>query len=257
MEENPGGSQSPPDGGAGEMSAKRPSLAERLMNPPKDGPLNSGGERASSRPEVDATARPLLTAEPQAADAPSQDSVSHRPAFTSFSSTSNLIMSQSLNEARRLMRLRYFAFLGSIAILFTTLIAAASTLAVFLLSDGGWEELAASGVVAGAALLLLILVQYRPAAGFAAAAAEIAGLDALSSHLQKSYALWDGFLDQSGSTRQVGANDVALAVSSMTSATREIIALQTQLLESRRGTARTGPAHRVMPTPTSPDPRRY
>ena len=259
MEENGGGSPDRLDGGLGDSSARRPSLTERLMNPPKEGPSSSGVDRVGSQPRQEAAMTlPAPPSEPRNTAPSAEDGVSHQAALVSFRSTSNPALSQSLSEARKMMRLRYFAFLGSIGILFVTLIVGAIMLAVFLLSDARWQEQAASGAVAGGALLLLLLIQYRPVAGFASAAAEIAQLDALSAHLQKSYALWDGFLEERASAQQVGANEVALAVSSMTAATREVIALQTELLEARRGSQRTDQVHRrSFPTPTSPDPRRY
>jgi hypothetical protein len=243
MEENSGTDEGPSNG-----SATRPSLAERLMNPPP-------------RPASDLVETGAEPAEPPAG--PRQPAGVHPPSALRESEPSFSLAAtpalQALHEARRMIRLRYFAFVASMTILFITLVVAVITLAVFLLDGGAWEEKAGSGAIAGGALLLLILLQYRPVAGYATAATELTQLEILTAHLQRSYALWDTFLEDKGRTRQVGANDVAVAVSSMTAATRDLVMLQTEVLRSRRGVSGSAPSTQlgVFPTPTSPDPRRY
>ena len=245
MEDNPGRS----DDASDSDSARRPSLAERLMNPQQ-----RAATASLDRPAAEPAPAPSAVEERPLPVAPSAALRSAAPAFAQATNPAG----QSLKEARRMIRLRYLVFLASMFVLFATMVAATIALAVFALGDGRWEELAASGAIAGAALLLLVLLQYRPIAGYATAASELTRLEALSTHLEKSYALWDGFLEQKRSSQQVGANDVALAVSSMTAATRDMVSLQAELLRTRGG-ASTPPATQLgsFPTPTSPDPRRY
>jgi hypothetical protein len=245
MEENPGR----PENGSSDGPPRRPSLTERLMSPPR--PAMATPETATDASEQ----RDSLTAEPPTPKRPS----ALRSAAPSFTLAASPAESQSMTEARRLIRVRYFAFLASMSVLFVTMVVAVIALAVFALNDGRWEEKAASGAIAGGTLLLLVLLQYRPVSGYATAASEMAQLEALSTHLQKSYALWDGFLENRGNVQQVGANDVALAVSSMTATTREMVALQTELLRTRRGATGSTSSTQLgaFPTPTSPDPRRY
>jgi hypothetical protein len=165
-------------------------------------------------------------------------------------------MDSALREARRDIQVRYVTFLACILILFATLAVGAGILVVSLLMDTGWEQQAASGAVAGGALLFLLLMQYRPARSFVSAGAEIAQLEALRAHLEKSHALWDEFLEEHEGSHEVTANDIALAVSSMTFATREMVAAQASFVETRdrpQGSDKT----RTLPTPTMPDPRRY
>jgi hypothetical protein len=167
-------------------------------------------------------------------------------------------LNEALREARRFIRLRYFTFLVTVGILFGAGVVAAAVLVVSLLSDTGWEQQVASGAVAGAAVLLLVMLQYRPAGSFAAAGAEIFQLEALRADLEKSYDLWDVFLQQREARQQVSANDVATAVSSMASATRDLVAAQTELMRSSSRPSRNRePGPSSLPTPTFPDPRRY
>jgi hypothetical protein len=153
--------------------------------------------------------------------------------------------------------LRYFSFLLSLFILVATLAVGAGVLVSSLLDDSRWEQQAASGAVAGAALLLLLVIQYRPAGGIVTAAAELAQFDAQATHLEKSYALWDRFLEQRAEGQEISARDVAMAVSSMTAATREMMAAQADLIAPRRGRQATASPRPSVPTPTTPDPGRY
>ena len=245
--------QETPTSGASE----RPSLTERLMNPQL---------AASARPAQDGSGREEDAAtsggssvgsarRPDTADA----STRQRMAFNGMA-RSNAAADNALTEARRFVRLRYFGFLLSMLILLATLVVAVIVLGVSLLTDATWKEQAASGGVAGGALLLLLFLQYRPAGSFASAAVEIAQLEALRNHLEKSYALWDGFLEVRESQQQVAANEVALAVSSMTATTRELIATQAQLAAGRGSSRGSNAAKQALPpslSVTQPDPRRY
>lgn len=177
--------------------------------------------------------------------------------LASFGSSISASASESLREARRFVRLRYFSFLGVLLIVAATLAVSVITLAVFLLSESSWQEKAGSAVVAGAALVLLIVLQYRPASTYSSAAIELAQLEAMRMHLEKSYGAWDEYLKSRERVREVTASEFATAVASMTSTTREMVALQAELLQTKKAT-RTGQSARPgFPTPTMPDPRRY
>jgi hypothetical protein len=145
-----------------------------------------------------------------------------------------------------------------VGILLAVGVVAATTLVVSVLSDSAWEQQVVSGAVAGAAVLLLVIVQYRPAGSFAAAGAEIFQLEAVRADLEKSYDLWDVFLQHREARQQISANDVAIAVSSMASATRELVAAQADMMRTSSRQSRTRePIRAPLPTPTFPDPRRY
>jgi hypothetical protein len=145
-----------------------------------------------------------------------------------------------------------------VGVLFAVGIVSAAVLVVSLLSNTGWEQQVASGAVAGAAVLFLVMLQYRPTGSFAAAGTEIFQLEALRADLEKSYDMWDVFLQQRDARQQISANDVAIAVSSMASATRELVAAQADMMRtSSRQSRNREPIRAPLPTPTFPDPRRY
>ena len=264
MEESKGDapttSQEPPAGDAN----RRPSLTERLMNPQRASDPGENADRPTAEPSTQEPAPGAGARDSRPADAERnrqagmRQTTSQRTVFSRLRSHSDSSMSEALKDARRFIRVRYYSFLVMMLILLLTLVISAIVLAISLLSDSGWEQQAASGAVAGGALLLLILLQYNPAGGFSSAAAELSQLEALSTHLERSYALWDSFLDDRESKQQIVANEVALAVSSMTTATRELVAAQAEFVTARRAPRGSGPPPRpAFPSPTTPDPRRY
>jgi hypothetical protein len=224
------------------------------MNPPAGGRErpSADGLLREAPPAIE-TRGPDVSRNAQPAARPAN---AQRQASVDLRFRSQPVVNEALKDARRFIRVRYYSFLGSIVLLFVTLVVSAAVLAVSLLSDGAWEAQAGAGAIAGVALLLLIFLQYSPAAGFATAAAELAQLEALRAHLERSYDFWDAFLEDR-ETNRVVANDVAIAVSSMTSATRELVAAQAEFVVARRGGRNAGDARPRLPTPTTPDPRRY
>jgi hypothetical protein len=240
------GGREPSTDGAG----RRPSLSERLMNP-----------RVAAAYSPEPPNRPAFQeAGPNSVEAapPSpRQAAFQRSAFAGLRARTGLGSDEALKEARRFIRMRYYSFLASIVTLLLIFIIAAIALGVSRLGGGEWEVEAAAGAVAGTSLLLIILLQYRPATGFCTAASELAQVEALHSHLERSYALWDAFLEDREAKQQVQANEVALAVSSMTAATRELVAAQAELASGDRRPSGNEPPRSNLPSPTMPDPRRY
>ena len=242
---------------------RRPSLTERLMNPGTVAASGVNRDRAAAdvqpqAPNPEAGVGQSRSTDAGRAERATRQTTGQRATFTALQARSGSTANDALKDARRFIRVRYYSFLASMLLLLLTLIISASVLGIALLSDSGWEQQAVAGAVAAAALLLLIFLQYNPAAGFASAAAELSQLEALAAHLEKSYALWDAFLDDRESRQQVMANEVALAVSSMTTATREIVAAQAELAAARRRPrGNDSPPRPPFPSPTTPDPRRY
>jgi hypothetical protein len=201
-----------------------------------------------------AAAEPRTNREPPS---PPRQTTGQRSVFTGLRPRTNLGANEALRDARRFVRVRYYSFLASMVILLAAFVIGALILGISRLNDGPWEVQAVAGAVAGGSLLLLIALQYRPAAGFASAAAELAQLEALESHLDRSYALWDAFLEDRETKQQVMANEVALAVSSMTAATRDLVAAQADFVGGTRSRRSEVPGRAPLPSPSFPDPRRY
>jgi hypothetical protein len=265
--------QSPEDG----TETRRPSLAERLMNPQPVPAAASTTDRTpamnpqASTPPTPTAGRPPAYAATEPAPAaagpaprtgpeppaPPRQTTGQRSVFTGLRPRSSLGANEALKDARRFVRVRYYSFLASMVILLAAFVIGALILGISRLNDGPWEVQAVAGAVAGGSLLLLIALQYRPAAGFATAAAELAQLEALESHLDRSYALWDAFLEDRESKQQVMANEVALAVSSMTAATRDLVAAQADFVGGTRARRNEAPARAPLPSQSFPDPRRY
>jgi hypothetical protein len=233
---------------------RRPSLSERLMNP---GAFGAAPPR-EPQPQEPAAAVELRSIEPERSSQPvSRPMTAQRAAFADLRFRVEPVASDALKDARRFIRVRYYSFLGSMALVLATLIVAVVVLGLSLANGGAWEVKAASGAVAAGALFLLILLQYNPAAGFASAAAELAQVEALRGHLERSYALWDAFLEDGETRKEITAHEIALAVSSMTSATRELVAAQAELTAARRSGREATASAPKFPSPSAPDPRRY
>ena len=240
MDENQEGDRSSRE--AEERSRSKPSLAERLMNPP----------RVEAPPAPRPPDRELLEREDLQRAARNE-----LKTLEAFGSISNASITASLKEARRFVRVRYFSFLTLLLVLAATLIVAVVVLTESLLNDGRWEVQAGSAAVAAGALAILVLMQYRPASTYSSASVELAQLEALRIHLEHSYGVWNEFLT-ARRDRDISANEIATAVASMTSTTRELVSLQAEFMSSNladRGSRQ--PPRPSFPTPTMPDPRRY
>ena len=238
----------------------RPSLAERLMNPPNpESPRPEPERLVPDVPAQEALARTVAEEhQAPARERPMPPVGSRLPVSASSTSDLNQSLNEALREARRFIRIRYFIFLASVTVFFATVAVATVVLVLSLLEGARWEQQAASGAVAATALLLLILIQYRPAGSFESAAVEIAQMEVLRTHLDKSYSLWAEFLGDRASTGQVSANEVAMAVSSMTLASRQLVAALAEFVEPQRKSRKPiAQLRSELPTPTVPDPRRY
>ena len=161
MDENQEGDRSSRE--AEERSRSKPSLAERLMNPP----------RVEAPPAPRPPDRELLEREDLQRAARNE-----LKTLEAFGSISNASITASLKEARRFVRVRYFSFLTLLLVLAATLIVAVVVLTESLLNDGRWEVQAGSAAVAAGALAILVLMQYRPASTYSSASVELAQLEA-------------------------------------------------------------------------------
>lgn len=167
----------------------------------------------------------------------------------------------ALNQARRYIQVRYVIFLASLLVVFALTAIAGGVFAVSLLNDSDWKQSAISGGVAAFMVLILILLQYRPARSFGSAATQVAQLEATRSSLNKSIEFWDRFLDERQQARELTANDIAMAVTSMTTASRELIDAEIDVEVGRSAKAQAAKAEQGSSdksrSRTMPDPRRY
>jgi hypothetical protein len=126
-----------------------------------------------------------------------------------------------------------------------------------------WERIGISGGVLAVAVILLILMQYRPARSFALAASQLAQLEAAQTQMNRSFTFWERFIQDRQASHELTAQDVATAVSSLSSAAGNLMNAQAELDVAVAGSrpaqapaqqSRNGPR---LPTTAAPDPRRY
>jgi hypothetical protein len=154
---------------------------------------------------------------------PSSGTAAHRKDTKVSSST----LENALAEAHDYTRLRYFAFFSAIVFVFTLAMAFGVAM-VWALSTGvGWQTLAivtASEALALVALgAFLLFLQLGPPRNLGASAEELAKREAARAYLNKSYDLWERYLSNHSESRAVTAEDVALAVSSLTAASQAVL----------------------------------
>src|SRR5690606_11031752 len=98
-------------------ATRRPSLAERLMNPQPAQPAQTSADSPTAAEQP-----------PPAADSPApaqaRAGLSQRQAFTALRPRPDLNGSDALRDARRFVRVRYFSFLASMLILLITFVVA-------------------------------------------------------------------------------------------------------------------------------------
>ena len=238
-------------------SEKQPSLAERLMS--LDPSRGTNGRPAPTTPSRKVDTPSAASTQP-AADRPSSPQTERRAWNPPAARFSPAIVEDTLDEARRYIRFRYLVFLASILVVFLVALIVGVAFIASLLSGADWEQTGISGGVLAVSILLLVLLQYRPARSFALAASQLAQLEATQGHLTKSYGFWERYLVEHQKAHQLTANDVALAVSSLTAATRELMTAQLSL---DGGVANQSDANGKrargsrLPTGINPDPRRY
>lgn len=270
----------------------RPSLAERLMSldptrgggarertpaspPPPSAPAAEGPPGPGSSGSTSAAAPTQERPTPQ--ERPSASQADRRGWNSSVTRFSSAILEDALEESRRYIQVRYAVFLASVAVVFLLTVIVGIVFVGSLLGGSDWERIAISGAVATVSIILLLLLQYRPARSFGSAASQVAQLEATRAHLNKSFEFWDRYLGERRESHQLSANDVAMAVSSLTAASRELMNTEMDLEAglarasenqdresgSRRGSqgsqSAQGPGQRASqpPTSTMPDPRRY
>jgi hypothetical protein len=170
---------------------------------------------------------------------------------------SPVMAEDALTEARRFIRFRYFAFLASVLVVFVFTVIVGVAFIEALLSDEEWERLGINGGVVAVSTALLVLLLYRPGGSLALAASQMAQLEATRAHLNKSYEFWERYLVERQDDHQLTANDVALAVSSLTAASRDMTEGLAGEAADSKPMPRNGTRSGRPPTETLPDPRRY
>jgi hypothetical protein len=131
------------------------------------------------------------------------------------------------------------------------------------LSGSDWERIGISGGVTAVSVFLLVLLQYRPARSFALAASQLAQLEATQTNLNRSFGFWERYLAERQQAHQLTANDVGMAVSSLTAASRDLmtteLSLEAGFAKAFEAAAKAGAGKTTsgMPSTTSPDPGRY
>ena len=169
------------------------------------------------------------------------------------------ILEGALDEARTYIRVAYIAFLASVAVVF--LAAVVSTIVFFgsLASGAEWKQLAISGGFSLVVVVLLVFLQYRPARGFGSAASQVMQLEATRTHLNKSFEFWEKFLNERGESKPLAAQDVAMAVSSLTAASQGLIELDGRPAKVSETARKKDAKQQEAPAPTKnmPPPGRY
>jgi hypothetical protein len=154
---------------------------------------------------------------------PSSGTAAHRKE----SKVSSPTLENALAEAHDYTRLRYFAFFSAVVFVFSLAVAFGGALIWALATSVGWQTLAiiaASEALALVALgAFLLFLQLGPPGNLRPSAEELAKREAARAYLNKSYDLWERFLSNHNESRAVTAEDVALAVSSLTAASQAVL----------------------------------
>jgi hypothetical protein len=139
----------------------------------------------------------------------------------------------SLDEANRFISLRYNALLGSLVFVFGLAVVSGIAMVAALVANAEWQVLAVTGGLVGlgvvALIALLLFLQYEPSIQAAPTATEMAQLETARTYLNKSFEFWEQYLSPREDGRPVTAEDVAMAVSSLTAASHSLLDLETGL----------------------------
>lgn len=160
-------------------------------------------------------------------------------------------LESSLNEANNLVRLRYQVLLASVAFVFGLAIVSGIAMLGALVANAEWQVLAIIGALEAAALLalvaILVFLQNEPSVHSAPTSTEIAQLETARAYLNKSFEFWEKYLNEREGNRSITAEDVAIAVSSLTAASHG-------LLDLEAGLAALASAKFKRPTSEQPSP---
>jgi hypothetical protein len=134
-----------------------------------------------------------------------------------------------LDEVNNFIRLRYYVLLASVAFAFGLAIVSGIAMLGALLADADWQVLAITSALEAMALIalvaILVFLQNEPSIHSAPTSTEIAQLETARAYLNKSFEFWEKYLNE----REVTAEDVALAVSSLTAASHSLLDLEAGL----------------------------
>jgi hypothetical protein len=233
--------------------------------------LAAADKRSMSRtPPVPAALPPPATQIRPSAGAPSSKKRSQpnsgTPSHRKDTKVSSPTLENALAEAHDYTRLRYLAFFSAVVFVFTLAVAFGVAMVYALASGVGWQTLAivtASEALALVALgAFLLFLQLGPPRNLGASAEELAKREAARAYLNKSYDLWERFLSNQGDSRAVTAEDVALAVSSLTAASQAVLEMTPPAPQAQNSKeAAKEPVVVQPPPPIQPSvtvrPRRY
>jgi hypothetical protein len=167
----------------------------------------------------------------------------------------------SLDDARTYIRVRYGLFMASVLLVLVLAVLLGVALLIMLATGAGWQAVASMAVLEGLAVVLLLILQYRPARIFTAAAWQVAQLEATRAQLNNSFQMWERFLAEREESRPLAAEDVALAVSSLNTATQGLFKFEQKEREREQKSSRNSRAAGARMAPgrpaVSPNPRRY
>jgi hypothetical protein len=142
-------------------------------------------------------------------------------------------LESSLDEANSLFRLRYYVLLASVAFVFGLAIVSGVAILGALVANAGWQVLAIIAALEALALLalvaILVFLQHEPSIHAAPTSTEIAQLETARAYLNKSFAFWEKYLNEREQNRSITAEDVAIAVSSLTAASHSLLDLEAGL----------------------------
>ncbi len=242
----------------------RSSLADRLMNP-ESTPTSRRQSPAAPASAKAAEAAAAPESAPIAVEKPPVSSTSSSVRATPPRRFSSPNLDIALDRARLYIQVRYLIFLTTLLAFFVLTIIVGGFFIISLLGSSDWQKIGISGGVVAFLVLVLLFLQYRPARSFSSAATQVARLEATRESLIKSIEFWDRFLDERQQERNLEADDIAMAVTSMTTASRELLNMEIDLevtpprgsptashQSEEQGKSSSSPSQTGMP-----DPRRY
>jgi hypothetical protein len=135
-------------------------------------------------------------------------------------------LDNAMEEARSYVRTSFRLFLVSVIV---TLILSAISSAFFLASVinySDWQKPVITGAFSLVTVAFVFLLQYAPARNYRAGAAQVTQIEATRVHLNKAYELWERYLNERDSGHPITAEEMAIAVSSLTAATQGVVEIE-------------------------------
>jgi hypothetical protein len=224
---------------------------------------------APSAPESTDAKPEAAPAAAEAAEALQSAIAAALPAQTPLRAGSGSLESTA-GEAERLARLRYNALVSALAVVFGLAIVAGLAVVFAVIGDAEWQLVAIAGGLEALAVValvaLLMFLEHEPLIQAAPTSTEMAQLETARTYMNKSFEFWEKYLTEREDGRPVTAEDVAMAVSSLTAASHNLLDLEAGLAKASAKPKETprephrdtmGPTSPTRPTPVRSRPSRY